>query len=395
MSLRLDECRRGWRVVLSCLLLLIFSCTEQPQSKTATEEDSAKSSVTASSPPDSATSRATETAQARTSGRLQTGPGNTVLIEPALVDFGSLQPGSINSAAFRITNTATTPVTIRKATPSCVCTTLTDLAGRQVAPGETVVLEASLDAPKQAGKKDAKVFVYMDGAQRPAVVKMEGVVTLPVQPEPPYVDALKGKNAGSIRLRSTDGRSFRVISSNGGPPILVGGGDVAAPQHTVAWSVAGMPAQSIPRWWILTTDHPEQPLVSVRVRNENTGSARDPNRVGRRWIVLDDFIELGEVRVGDAREFTVQMDHYNPQGRGAVDRPQWSNDVKVSSADPRVTVSLGEISMVPKGDLQQGSIHAVVKVRFNGPPSELLFAPLSMSTATGTQILELAARVVQ
>lgn len=380
---------------MSGLLLLAVSCTEQPQSETATKEASAASSVTASAPAPSATSDAVGSNQPRTSGRLQTGPGNTVLIDPALVDFGSLQPGSINAAAFRISNTGTAPITIGKTTPSCVCTTLTDLAGRQVAPGETVMLEASLDAPKQAGKKDAKVFVYIDGAQRPAIVKMEGVVTLPVQPEPPYADALKGKNAGSIRLRSTDGRPFRVISSNGGPPILVGGDGSAAQQHTVAWSVAGMPGQSIPRWWILTTDHPEQPLVSVRVRNENTGSARDPNRVGRRWIVLDDFIELGEVRVGEVREFTVQMDHYNPQGRGAVDRPQWSNDVRVSSADPRVTVSLGEISMVPKGDLQQGSIRAVVKVRFNGPPSELLFAPFSLSTATGTQIVELAARVIQ
>lgn len=377
------------------LLLLAAACTEQsPPTTNADEASEVPARTVAETTAKTKAAPSTPASNVRTSGRLRTGPSDTVLIEPALVDFGALAPGSVNPAAFRITNTGPTAVTIQRATPSCVCTTLTDLAGRRIAAGETVTLEASLDAPKQAGKKEAKVFVYLEGAARPVIVKMTGVVTLPVQPEPPYADALKGKNAGSIALRSTDGRPFRVISSNAGPPIFVGGDGGSAAAHTVAWSVAGMPGASIPRWWIFTTDHPDQPLVAVRVRNENTGSSRDPERMQRRWIVLDDFIELGEVRVGETRTFTVQMDHYNPRGRGAVDRPEWPTDLRVSSPDPRLTVTLGEVSTLPKEDLELGSVRAAVEVRFDGPPSEILFAPLSLSTATGTQTLEIAARVV-
>ena len=387
MTRRAEPCRIGWRIALSGLLLCIVACSDRNPSGTSDEPSS-----TSSAP---ATEDATAPPPVRSSGRVQTGPQGSVLIEPAVVDFGALGAGSVNTATFRITNTGSTPATIQKVNPSCVCTTLTDLAGTTIGAGRTVTLDASLDAPKQAGEKEAKVFVYLQGSQRPAVVSMQGVVTLPVQPEPAYADALKGKIAGTIQLRSTDGRPFQVISSNGGSPTLVGGGDGgAAAEHTVVWTVAGMPGSSIPKWWIFTTDHPDQPLVAARVRNENTGSKRDPTRITRRWIVLDDFAEFGEVRVGDVREFTVQMDHYNPRGGGQVDRPEWSTQVTVASTDPRVTASLGEVSLEAKGDLRIGSVKVVVKVRFNGPPCELLYVPIALSSATGTQIVEVAARVL-
>lgn len=400
MSLRLEECRRGLVLAAFVLLLLNVACSDQPSAT-----DASSTETTREGPPSVAPAASTTTSPAastvagttRSSGRVQTGPGGVVLIEPALVDFGAIEPGSINATTFTLVNTGRSPVRIKEARPSCVCTTLTDLAGRTIAPGERVKLQASLDAPKQAGDKDAKVFVYLEGGARPAVLKMSGVVTLPVQPEPAFADALKGKTGGVIRLRSTDGRPFRVLSSNGGAPTLVGGAQgPGAVSRDVAWSVAGMPGPSIPKWWIFTTDHPDQPLVAARVRNENTGSKRDEARSTRRWIVLDDFVEFGEVRIGETRVFTVQMDHYNPRGGGAVDRPDWPTGLQASSSDPRVSVSIkqifSDVSMAAVGD---GSLDVSIAVRFNGPPCELLYVPVSLSSVTGSQTLEIAARVVK
>ena len=146
--------------------------------------------------------------------------------------------------------------------------------------------EASLDAPGEPGKKQAKVFVQLEGMSRPAIVRLGGMVTMPVQPEPTYASALKGVDRGTIRLASIDGRPFQISASNGGTPDFVDfdpARDAPRNVYDVRWSIAGMSPMSIPRWWVFTTDRSDCP-VPCRVRNENTGSKRDMARFERRWI---------------------------------------------------------------------------------------------------------------
>ena len=258
----------------------------------------------------------------RGTGRLEVMAGSVPFeIVPASIDFGPVLPGSINEGSFTISNRGDKAVRIVRATPSCVCTTLTDLTGVSVPPGGSVQLAASLDAPTVAGEKDAKIFVVLEGMERPAIVKLVGVVTLPVQPTPAYADALKGTTEGVIGLASTDGRPFRVLTSNGNAPMAVGAAsNASATSHAMRWSIAGMAPESIPKWWIFTTDREDCPLVACRVRNEATGSKRDPERFTRRWIPKDDFLQLGRVASGDSVDVPVRITHYNPRGGGAIDR---------------------------------------------------------------------------
>ena len=320
----------------------------------------------------------------------QTSAGRIDIV-PEVIDFGAVGPGSINRGVFKMTNRGQQPVRVLRITPSCVCTTLSDLAGKVIAAGETVSLEASLDAPKQAGEKEAKVFVQLEGMQNPAIVKLKGMVTLPVQPVPAFASALEGVESGTIRLSSIDGKPFQVVASNGGTPSFVGfdpAKDDPLGTYSLRWSVTGMSPQTIPKWWVFTTDRADCPLVACRVRHPETGSRRDPTRFERRWIMLDDFAELGAVSIGSTVDVPIQLDHYNPRGRGVIDRPNWSQALGVRSLDPRI-----EATLLSSAVTSPEQVDAVIRIRFKGPAEALLYAPIRVSTSTGVGVLEVAARV--
>ena len=312
-------------------------------------------------------------------------------IMPQEIDFGAVGPGSVNYGAFTLTNRGTRPVRVLRATPSCVCTTLTDLAGRMIGVGESISLEASLDAPKQAGEKEAKVFVQLEGMAQPAIVKLKGMITLPIQPTPAFASALKGVDSGTIRLASTDGLPFRVTASNGDTPTYVDfdpARDEARSAYDLVWSVKGMPSGTIPRWWVFTTDRGQWPLVACRVRHAETGSRWDPTRMDRRWIIADDLADLGAASIGEQRDIAIELNHYNPRGGCAVDNPNWSSDISVRSSDPRVEATLASSSKV-----SAEQVALVIRVRLNGPAEDLLYAPVMITTATGTGVVEVVARV--
>ncbi|MBQ72804.1 MAG: hypothetical protein CMJ67_07845 [Planctomycetaceae bacterium] len=320
----------------------------------------------------------------------QTAAGRLDIV-PEVIDFGAVDPGSVNRGVFKITNRAQRPVRVLRVTPSCVCTTLSDLEGTVIGAGETVSLEASLDAPKQAGEKEAKVFVQLEGMQNPAIVKLKGMVTLPVQPVPAFASALDGVESGAIELSSIDGKPFQVVASNGGTPSFVGfdpARDDPRSTYSLRWSVTGMSPQAIPKWWVFTTDRADCPLVACRVRHPETGSRRDPTRFERRWIMLDDFAELGAVSIGSSVDVPIQLDHYNPRGRGAIDRPNWSQALEVRSLDPRI-----EATLLSSAITSPEQVDAVIRIQFKGPAEALLYAPIRVSTSTGAGVLEVAARV--
>ncbi len=311
-------------------------------------------------------------------------------ITPESIDFGAVAPGSINEASFTITNRGDRSVRVERATPSCVCTTLTDLTGVAIAPGESVELRASLDAPTVAGEKDAKVFIVLEGMTQPAIVKLVGMVTLPVQPTPAYADALKGVTSGVIGLASTDGRPFRVIASNGAEADFVGPGasGPSLASYAVRWSIDGMDPDSIPKWWIFSTDRADCPLVACRVRNENTGSKRDPERFDRRWIAKDDFLTVGRLTIGEPIEVPIRLSHYNPRGGGAFDKPEWSRVIGARCDDPRL-----EASLVSAQYQAPDTVDLVVRLVPQGPATPLLYVPIRIETATGTGEVEIAAVV--
>lgn len=373
---------------------IVGGCGEGSSSKTSAESTKAPAAEPAKErPTEPEAGRGVPAATGTPQGRIQTTTAAGPLeIVPESFEFGAVAPGSINTGTFLIRNAGSRPVRVLQVKPSCVCTTLSDLAGTTIPAGGAVELKASLDAPDEPGEKDAKVFVQLEGMSRPAIVKLVGMVTMPVQPEPTYASALKGVDRGTIRLASIDGRPFQISASNGGTPDFVDfdpARDAPRNVYDVRWSIAGMSPMSIPRWWVFTTDRSDCPLVPCRVRNENTGSKRDMARFERRWIPAEDFLSLGLVAVGGSLERVLEIDHYNPRGGGVIDRARWREDIRIRSIDSRIRATL--ISSTSAGPEK-----SVLVIRFEvvGPPTPLFYGGLEISTATGSGVVDLMAEIV-
>ncbi|MCH2162521.1 MAG: DUF1573 domain-containing protein [Phycisphaerales bacterium] len=318
--------------------------------------------------------------------------GGTLVITPAKFDFGDVGPGTMHPATFQLTNNGRSPLRIDSATPSCTCTTITDLAGTELAPGSTVQLEAALESPKQPGEKSAKVFVRLSGVEQPLIVEIVGNVTLPIRAEPAFADALKGKTSGTIMLSSIDGKPFKVLSSNGGQPTFIGYNAAKDPpqsRYAVAWSIMGMACEAMPRWWVFETDRADSPLVPCRVRNDCTGSKRDMGRYQRHWIFSDQLLDAGTVRAGVPFTVKVDLEYYNPRQAGAVTQPAWSNRLSASVATSAASVSLSRATPID-GKNVQIELQVVPSKGFSG----LLYLPVQVSSATGSGPVDVIAKVV-
>ena len=313
-------------------------------------------------------------------------PANPLRLEPARFDLGAVAPGSVHQRTFRIVNGSTAAVRIRAATPNCRCTTVTDIVGRTIPAGGSIELTAAFDAPRTPGEKDARVTIVFEGQQRPLIAEIKGDVTLPIRVEPPFIDALQDKVAGTVTLRSLDGRPFRILSSGGTTPIFEGP-PPAEPRavHTIRWNLAGRSCEQMPLWWIVATDHPDCPIVPLRIRHECTGSRHDPERFTRFWFAQEQLIDLGRIHLarpdGPASiDQQYQIDHYNPRGRGRVERPDWKDVRAVTLPDSApLTVEL-------LGTRMDGEDSAILLLRFvpkPGAAAGLVDTRLRIVTASG------------
>jgi len=308
---------------------------------------------------------------------LQTAPpaaAPAVDVEPAVVDFGMLASGEARAGRFTLHNRGLQPVTVASATPSCKCTSITPVAGRTIPPGGSIELSASMEAPRAPGPKDAKVFIAIEGASQPLIARMQGEVVWPVQPEPPYVDALQGRRNGAVRLRSTDGRAFRVLGLDGHS---AGGtsGEGPRTEHVIEWDLSRMPPGGLRQWSMVETDHPDAPLIPLRIRHESTGVRFDPDSDRRAWFLPESVVLCGRLKPGQAVERTLVLENGTPRGKP---RPQGWDEVRSAEAmDPAMKVQL--LSAEPRGD----SVLLRLRVEFGPAARGFVYLPFAVRTATG------------
>jgi len=305
-----------------------------------------------------------------------------VVMQPESIAFGAVAPGSSHTGTFTLLNTTPAPVTVRAAVPSCKCTALTDIVGKSIPAGGTLKFDVTMEVPLTPGVKDATVQIVVEGLPKPLTAKLSADSVMPIRVEPAYVDALKGKSMGTVVARSANGTPFRILSAGGSLPQFVGfdpAADAPRAEYTLRWTAPSQPCESMPLWWVIETDRADCPLVPLRIRHECTGSKADPGRFAREWFFPEPIGIVGRVAPGSAAETVVPIEHYNPQARGAVQRPQWKDVVRVETRDPRAQAALVRT---------QAGTRDQVDVRLSVTPAPSLrgfFAiPVDIVTATGT-----------
>lgn len=315
-----------------------------------------------------------------------------VVVDPPSVDFGRVRPGTRHTAHFVLHNAGAAAATVRAAVPTCKCTDVGLAAGSVIPAGGSLAFDATLSVPTTPGAKDAKVQIVLEGASAPLLAELKAVAALPIEASPEYVDALKGKSQGTVVVKSEDGKPFSVVSADGQPPVFVGfdpAKDAPRSEYTLAWTFTP-PSSGTPRlWWVVATDRADAPLIALRVRNEATGARSDPAMFDRYWWVPEQLVLADRLEAGKPVTLSMDMQHYNPKGRGAVVRADWSSVQSVKSLSSDATASL--ISASPAGD------HATVVVQFTPAPGArgFVWAPVEITTATGSGSVPVVAWVVE
>ena len=330
-------------------------------------------------------------AQAPSSGASGATSNGTLTGLPAKYLLGDIAPQSRHARTFVITNRSDAATRIVRVVTSCKCTETTDLSGRVLQPGESIELAATLNAPATPGIKNAKVQVVFQSGT-PLTFELEGDVAMAVRATPAFIGGPRGKEmAGNIQIKSSDGRPFKILAVCDQPPQYVGAdseSDVPRSSYILRWNLERVPDLGKRIWWVVFTDHPECPVLPLRIRNEATGARADAARFERHWLQDESFVNARTLTAGVPAEFSVVIKHYNPRARNVVQKPAWREVTGVTSGNPDLAFKY--LGSTPISDEE-------VRVRFQVTPETTMRGPtettFTVTTATGSGPFTLGAVV--
>ena len=292
--------------------------------------------------PCSASAESTQAARTTQDGASGTRSNGAVVAVPAKFQLGDVEPGSEHTRTFRLLNTSSGPVRVASVTPTCRCTTTTDIAGSVIPAGSELSFTSVLAAPTTPGIKNAKVQISFEGQLKPLLVEIEGDITMAIKADPPYVGGAKGdESSGTVLVKSVDGAPFTILSSGGAAPVFIGFDPAKDPPQStyrLRWNIAGI--DDLPRhiWWAIFTDHPSCPVLPLRIRNPQTGSRADMERYTRHWRFDESIINAERIEAGSPVTLELVLKHYNPRARGAIQQPQWGAVRSVNSLSGKLEV---------------------------------------------------------
>ena len=224
--------------------------------------------------------------------------------DPATVNFGIVEPGTVVSATIKLNNPLDTPVTIKAAKPSCTCTTV-DMTGKVIPARGSIEMPMSMKTSHSVGLKVAQVNLVFEGLNQLMSVRLEAETAYAVRANPAYVDALAPERmAGFFEVMSTDGQPFTVKTVDGKPAVTADG----LPMKPAALQVVKYDLSSsglhraVPPFLIVETDHPKCPVLDLRVRHATT-------RIAPLLNLAEFRSNVGVLQNGTPAEFEIEVKH--------------------------------------------------------------------------------------
>lgn len=299
-----------------------------------------------------------------------------IRIEPEAFEAGDMKPSEKRTATFQLTNISDALMQIEDVRSTCWCAA-GELSGRSLAPGETVTMEATLEAPPEPGAVDRAIYIYATGYAQPAVLPLRADVNYGIRTRIEY-DSEEQTRLGIVHLESVDGRAFSMISTNFKSPVFVDGFDPSKDEpramYTIRLDLSHEPAGMLPPWFIVETDHADSPVIDLPVVPEG-----EEVRRLRPWIVSTGRVMLGQMAQGQTRDFEVTL-------RGVREDPL--NCIEVLSIEPD-TERVALMGMEPAADGMRA------RFRVSSAPGRqgLLFAKLTIQVHGHDESLYVLGRV--
>lgn len=235
-------------------------------------------------------------------------PTNTLRIEldPQVVDFGYLNPKEVVRKTVEIRNVGDKPVKVLRATSSCQCTTFSDVTGVVIPPGTSFPMEAQLVGRSMLGPMNTSITLVFEGYDQSPAIQVRGEVALAVKATPWGLNLARGDWSGQLVIESLDGRPFNILATDRKPPRFIGFDpelDEPHNSYVIEWDLTQYTEDTLPRWWLVETDHPDCPILDLWVRHiANMDLSRD-----RPWRIEDRRVSLGEIRSGEPVDAAVTV----------------------------------------------------------------------------------------
>ncbi len=230
-----------------------------------------------------------------------------IKIEPAVLDFGFVAPGVDSTGSVAIHNIGKEPVKISLVKPTCRCTTLNDIVGVLIGPGESVALTAQLEGQWITGSRSAAVNVGIDGYEQLLTVDVRAEVSLPVRATPAIFNLATGERNGHVVVESIDRQPFNILAANRQAPRFIEYDpaiDEPRNSYVLEWDLAQYADAELPRWWVIETDHPACPILDTWVRHPAT--IEIPPRE-QAWRLADRRVSLGMISPSAPVELNVKV----------------------------------------------------------------------------------------
>jgi hypothetical protein len=235
--------------------------------------------------------------------------------DPPVLDFGIVAPDTEMRGSITLRNVSAQPLYIDAMKPDCKCTTVQDLTGRRLSPGESVVIDAVVEGRPTAAEKNSEIkFVFRGYGQ--GSVSIMSTVSRVVRGTPSYLKATE-QLTGVVDVASLDGSTFRILAVDGGAPDYVDGFDPAVDEpraeYQIGWDLTDYDVETcldaagrkMPSWWAIETDHPDAAIVDCQIRHVPCTLPEPLN--GRKWVLSQNRVVVDQIAPGASREFTVYL----------------------------------------------------------------------------------------
>lgn len=302
------------------------------------------------------------------------GASPPIRLDPPVFDFGVSHPDEIVDASFTLTNIGTRTLRISGVRAACKCTTPV-LPRDTLAPGQSIDIETTVDLRGSIGDAKKDFRVSFDGYAVPVRCVIQGVFAYPVALEPDRIQA----PAGTLTLRSTTGRPFRVLSVNGREPEVLAQspqGSERAVQFTVRYNL--LRDRPMPFALVVETDHPDAEVIGMRVYNAATSQQERPYMLNVRQIHVNrPMLPVGRLGPGESTVVDTKLT-----------RRDLTEPATVRVGSDQLSAEIVKIDPV-EGSARDEIYH--VRITNRSEADRLVLAPLFFRT-TGDEGEELLAR---
>ncbi|MEE2908238.1 MAG: DUF1573 domain-containing protein [Planctomycetota bacterium] len=222
-----------------------------------------------------------------------------------------------------MTNQSDEPLNLTAAKRGCSCTEV-ELTPGIIAPGASTEVTAIFTAGLTPTVKNNKVAVLFE-KHRSVSVPMKAIVCRKVRAIPQDFrmhqdSSYEGpvvRDKGRIQVSSIDGRPIRILSAGGKPAIAWpgSGGDpmISSISHEVAVDIGDHDKETLldpegnllPQFWVFETDHPEAPVVEVRILHDQHRPHR--REKDREWVFVENRVVVDSVQPGGSTTFELPI----------------------------------------------------------------------------------------